>query len=185
MLQIGLNHMANKLPIKTINGLDSMIRVDHAGEYGAKRIYEGQMAYIKDKKVKNEIEHMYKQELKHLEYFSKIIPEYKVRPSILHPLWHIAGYVLGAATATMGTKAAMICTEAVEEVIDEHYREQITQLHDHPDLQNKLEEFRQEELEHKNTASKYKGKKIAPHYVALSEIIKSGCRAAIFLAKRF
>ena len=98
-----------------------MIRVDQAGEYGARRIYEGQLAVLAGKPGGEAVRHMYEQELAHLETFDKLIAERRVRPTALQPVWHIAGFALGAATALMGEKAAMACTVAVEEVIDEHY----------------------------------------------------------------
>ena len=102
--------------------IDRIIRVDHAGEFGAKRIYEGQLAVLRGKPEAQAIEHMYQQELEHLRTFEKLMVERRVRPSALHPLWNAAGFALGAATALLGPKAAMACTVAVEEVIDQHYR---------------------------------------------------------------
>ena len=108
--------------------IDRIIRVDHAGEFGAKRIYEGQLAVLRGKPEAQAIERMYAQELEHLKAFEKLMVERRVRPSALHPLWNAAGFALGAATALLGPKAAMACTVAVEEVIDEHYRAQSGKL---------------------------------------------------------
>ena len=108
--------------------LARMIRVDHAGEYGAKRIYEGQLAVLKRTPAAKIIRHMKDQEQEHLDAFERLIVERRVRPTVLHPIWHVAGFALGAATALLGQRAAMACTVAVEEVIDEHYAEQAEQL---------------------------------------------------------
>src|SRR5687767_4464402 len=130
--------------------IDRIIRVDHAGEFGARRIYEGQLAILRGKPEAQAIEHMYAQELEHLKAFEKLMVERRVRPSALHPLWNVAGFALGAATALMGPKAAMACTVAVEEVIDQHYRAQSEKLgDDEAPLKAKIEKFRREELEHR------------------------------------
>ena len=110
--------------------IDRFLRVDHAGELGAKRIYQGQLAVLKNHPVAPEIEHMKEQEQHHLDTFENLINEYQTRPSVLTPLWNGAGFMLGAVTAAMGPKAAMACTIAVEEVIGEHYREQAETLDD-------------------------------------------------------
>src|SRR5262245_60586796 len=104
--------------------IDRIIRVDHAGEFGARRIYEGQLAVLKNHPDAAVIRHMHEHELTHLRTFEKLMVERRVRPTALHPLWNLAGFALGAATALLGPKAAMACTVAVEEVIDEHYRQQ-------------------------------------------------------------
>ena len=105
--------------------LDQIIRVDHAGEYGATRIYDGQIAVFgKDSKIGKTIQHMADQEQEHIDKFNELLVEKRVRPTALLPLWNIAGFALGAGTALMGEKSAMACTEAVEKVIGEHYREQ-------------------------------------------------------------
>src|SRR6201987_708723 len=112
--------------------IESMIRVDHAGEYGAVRIYEGQLAVLKRRKGADSsvetIEHMAAQEQRHLKAFDRLVNERRVRPTALEPVWRVAGFALGAATAVMGEKAAFACTVAVEEAIDEHYARQIEQL---------------------------------------------------------
>src|SRR5579863_10556825 len=130
-----------------------MIRVDHAGEYGAKRIYQGQLAVLGRSRAATEIRRMAEQEERHLAAFEKLINERRVRPTALSPLWHVAGFALGAATAMLGERAAMACTVAVEEVIDEHYQRQIEALgDDEPALAAALSEFRANEIEHRDTA---------------------------------
>ena len=165
--------------------VDRVIRVDHAGEYGAKRIYQGQLAVLGQKAEGPVIRHMLEQELKHLEAFEKLMVERRARPSLLFPIWHVAGFALGAATALMGPKAAMACTVAVEEVIDEHYREQMKELADsEPAITEKIEVFRAEEVEHRDTGLAH-GAEQAPGYEVLSSAIKAGSRLAIWLAERF
>ncbi len=164
--------------------IDRIIRVDHAGEFGAKRIYEGQLAVLRGKPDAPAIEHMYAQELEHLRAFEKLMVERRVRPSALHPLWNAAGYALGAATALLGPKAAMACTVAVEEVIDAHYRAQSEQLgEDEAPLKAKIEKFRGEELEHRAIGLE-RGAEQAPAYPLLTGAIKAGSRLAIWLAER-
>lgn len=165
--------------------LERMIRVDHAGEYGAARIYSGQLAVLGNKhKSSPLIRHMKAQEDRHLEVFDRLVNERQVRPTLLSPFWHGAGFALGAATALLGEKAAMACTAAVEEVIDDHYAEQAEKLGDHdPELKEIVEEFRAEEQEHRDTAIAH-GAEETPGYTLLSGAIKTGCKAAIWLAKR-
>lgn len=161
-----------------------IIRVDHAGEYGARRIYEGQLAVLGHRADAAPIRHMAEQERRHLQAFDKLIGERRVRPSALHPLWHVAGYALGAATALMGREAAMACTVAVEEVIDEHYARQAAALgKEEPELKNLIEEFRREEMEHRDTGLA-EGAERAPAYEVLKGAIKAGSRLAIWLAER-
>lgn len=161
-----------------------IIRVDHAGEYGARRIYEGQLAVLGHRADAAPIRHMAEQERRHLQAFDRLIGERRVRPSALHPLWHVAGYALGAATALMGREAAMACTVAVEEVIDEHYARQAVALgKDEPALKNLIEEFRREEVEHRDTGLA-EGAERAPAYELLKGAIKTGSRLAIWLAER-
>jgi len=164
-----------------------MIRVDHAGEYGAVRIYAGQRAIFGEKhKFSPMIKHMAEQEDVHLERFSKLIHERKVRPTLLSPFWHVAGFALGAGTALMGEKAAMACTQAVEEVIEDHYQEQLDILEAadvEPELRETIKQFQAEEVEHKDIAKAH-GAEEAPGYPVLSGMIKIGCKAAIWLAKR-
>ncbi|MEB3702801.1 Demethoxyubiquinone hydroxylase family protein [Candidatus Bealeia paramacronuclearis] len=168
----------------TPKDLESIIRVDHAGEYGAKRIYEGQLRVLKNKPSAVVIEEMYAQELAHLETFSQMIPKNRVRPTLLQPLWHWGAYAMGAGTAFLGEKAAMACTAAVEEVIDAHYQEQIKFLgEDQMALKNTLEKFRAEECQHRDIAYDH-GAKEAPAYPLLSGVIKGMTRLAIALSKR-
>lgn len=164
---------------------ESMIRVDHAGEYGAVRIYEGQMAVFGNRKSEtaDAIRKMAEQEQEHLSAFDKLINERRVRPTALEPVWRVAGFALGAATALMGEKAAMACTAAVEEVIDEHYAQQIERLDGDPALKTTVEKFRTDEVAHKNEALAH-GAEEAPGYKLLSETIKAGCRLAIKLSER-
>jgi ubiquinone biosynthesis monooxygenase Coq7 len=169
--------------------IDSMIRVDHAGEYGAVRIYEGQLAVLRNRKGAERsvetIKHMAEQEQRHLKAFDKLVNERKVRPTALEPVWRVAGFALGAATAALGEKAAFACTAAVEEVIDEHYAAQIKALEDgkDPALKGQIEEFRADEAAHRETALA-EGAEQAPGYKLLSETIKAGCRIAIKLSER-
>jgi 3-demethoxyubiquinol 3-hydroxylase len=160
-----------------------MIRVDHAGEYGAKRIYDGQLAVLGARSAAaKKIRQMAEQEQHHLDAFEKLVIERRVRPTVLSPLWHAAGFALGAATALMGERAAMACTVAVEEVIDEHYQRQIDALgDDEPALKKSLEEFRAHEIEHRDVA-KDAGGDDAP--ALLSAAIKAGSRLAIWLSTR-
>jgi len=162
----------------------AMIRVDHAGEYGARRIYEGQLAVLGRTPSGPVIAHMAEQEKRHLERFDALMLERRVRPTVLSPLWHAAGYALGVGTALMGPQAAMACTEAVETVIDEHYAGQAESLgEDEAELRSTIEEFRAEEAQHRDTAVEH-GAQQAPGYEALSGAIKAGTRLAIWLSSR-
>jgi len=165
--------------------VERMIRVDHAGEYGAKRIYDGQLAVLGGSAAAPHIRRMAEQEQHHLARFDKLVAERRVRPTVLSPLWHAAGFALGAATALMGERAAMACTVAVEEVIDEHYRRQSAALGDaEPELKSAIDDFRRDELEHRDTALAL-GAEQAPGYPALTAAIKAGSRLAIWLSTRF
>ncbi len=163
----------------------TFIRVDQAGEYGARRIYEGQLAVLGENHPKSAtIRHMYDQELHHLQTFDQMLLERRVRPTALQPLWHVAGFALGAATALMGEKAAMACTVAVEEVIDEHYAKQSAALGpDEAPLKETIEQFRAEELEHRDTGLA-EGAEETPGYEVLVTGIKAGSRLAIWLSER-
>jgi ubiquinone biosynthesis monooxygenase Coq7 len=166
--------------------IEAMIRVDHAGEYGAVRIYEGQLAVLRRRGSASvaTIEHMAEQEQRHLKAFDQLVNERKVRPTALEPVWRIAGFALGAATAALGEKAAFACTAAVEEVIDEHYAAQITALEGKDEaLKATVEDFRADEMAHRDEALK-QGAEQAPGYKLLSETIKAGCRLAIKLSER-
>lgn len=161
-----------------------MVRVDHAGEYGARRIYEGQLAVLGRGPSGDTIREMHAQELRHLERFDKLLTERRVRPTLLQPLWHIAGFGLGAATALMGERAAMACTVAVEEVIDEHYAGQAAALgEEEAELRSSIEEFRADEQAHRDTALA-QGAEGALGYEVLTAAIKSGSRLAIWLSER-
>lgn len=165
--------------------IERLIRVDHAGEYGARRIYRGQLAVLKPGTEQYEqIRHMAEQEEAHLAHFEQLIGARRVRPTALYPLWHVAGYALGAATALMGVKAAMACTIAVEEVIVEHYARQAAKLGpEEAELKEACERFAADEDEHRATAVGAGGES-APGYRALASVIKAGSRAAIFLSER-
>ena len=178
----------NWLPgdLKSDEVVERMLRVNHAGEYGAVRIYEGQLSILCKTKHANKIRHMLNQEKHHLETFNKLVGDRKIRPTALLPFWHLAGFTLGACTALLGVKAAMACTVAVEEVIDEHYSDQILELKrngEEVDLQETFETFRQEELEHRQTGLK-NGAKATPGYEVLTGVIKKGSRLAIWLSSR-
>jgi ubiquinone biosynthesis monooxygenase Coq7 len=169
---------------------DRMIRVDHAGEYGATRIYAGQLAVLGRGGKGDLIRHMQAQEQNHLRTFDAMIVDRRVRPTAMLPFWHLAGYALGAVTAALGEKAAMACTVAVEEVIDDHYANQLEtlgRLESHgtteAQLQQTVEAFRGEELEHRETALEH-GAELASGYRLLSRVIKAGCRAAIVISER-
>jgi ubiquinone biosynthesis monooxygenase Coq7 len=167
------------------NDIARFLRVDHAGELGAKRIYEGQIAVLKNHPVAKEIEHMKEQEQVHLDTFENLLNEYEVRPSVMTPFWNAAGFALGAATAAMGSKAAMACTIAVEEVIGEHYKAQAEALDDdEASLRSTIAQFRDEELEHLDTAVDHDGEQ-AVGYPVMRKVIQVGCKTAIKLAERF
>jgi ubiquinone biosynthesis monooxygenase Coq7 len=162
-----------------------MLRVDHAGEYGATRIYAGQLAVMGNRAPHaSEIAAMAAQEAAHRERFDALLAERGVRPTALQPLWSVAGFALGAATALIGPEAAMACTAAVEEEIDRHYTEQLAEIgNDDPEFAALIDDFRADEREHKATAIAA-GAERAPGYPLLSGAIRLGCRAAIALSKR-
>ena len=163
----------------------AMIRVDHAGEFGATRIYDGQLAVIGRGRARDQIHHMAEQEKRHLAAFDELVRARHVRPTLLHPLWHAAGYALGAASALLGERAAMACTVAVEEVIDEHYRGQAERLGQaDPALTETIEAFRADELRHRQTAIEH-GATDALGYALISAFVKTGSRLAIWLSTRF
>ena len=163
-----------------------MIRVDHAGEYGAVRIYEGQLAVFdalnRTSEAAEAVRGMARAEQRHLKSFDRLVNERKVRPTALEPVWRVAGFALGAATALLGEKAAMACTAAVEEVIDEHYASQLQRLENDEELKRTVANFREEEIAHRDEALIH-GAEEAPGYRLLSEAIKSGCRLAIRLSE--
>jgi ubiquinone biosynthesis monooxygenase Coq7 len=161
-----------------------MVRVDHAGEYGAARIYAGQLAVLGRTDKAPLLRHMQAQEQAHLDTFNRMVARRRMRPTALLPLWHVAGFALGAMTAALGEKAAMACTVAVEEAIDAHYAAQIRTLGDtEPELRETLTRFRAEELEHRDIGLEH-GAEEAPGYRLLSAAIKTGCRVAIALSER-
>ncbi|MCJ8156834.1 demethoxyubiquinone hydroxylase family protein [Sphingomonas sp. LaA6.9] len=163
----------------------SMLRVDQAGEFGATRIYAGQLAVMGDRlPAARTIAGMAAQEERHRKHFDTMIAQRGVRPTLLQPVWHVAGFALGAVTAALGPEAAMACTAAIETEIDKHYSEQLEQLGDSdPELASAIAEFQAEEVEHRDAALAA-GAENAPGYPLLSAAIRMGCRAAIALSKR-
>jgi len=163
----------------------SMLRVDQAGEFGATRIYAGQLAILgTSSPAARSITRMAAQEQRHRETFDRMIAERGVRPTLLAPLWDRAGFLLGAVTALISPEAAMACTAAVETEIDRHYADQLVELGDsEPVLSATIAEFQAEEVEHHATAIA-EGAERAPGYPLLSAVIRLGCRAAIGLSKR-
>lgn len=164
---------------------ESMIRVDQAGEYGATRIYAGQLAILGDRTpAARSIARMAEQERRHCDRFDALTIERGVRPTLLQPLWNRAGFALGAATALLGPKAAMACTAAIETEIENHYGQQLEELGDSdPELSEMVAEFQAEEAEHRATAIA-EGAEEAPGYPLLSGAIRLGCKIAIAAAKR-
>lgn len=161
--------------------LARMIRVDQAGEYGAVRIYQGQRAVLRNNKA---LKHMESQEREHLARFNALVAEHKVRPTLLQPLWHLAGFALGAGTALLGEKAAMACTVAVEDVIEEHYARQEEALGDRePELKATVEQFRADEAAHRQQALDH-GAEQATAYPLLYAAVSRGTKLAIWLSER-
>jgi ubiquinone biosynthesis monooxygenase Coq7 len=167
--------------------VDKFVRVDHAGELGADRIYAGQLAVLGHTKVGPTIQHMWEQEKVHRSEFERLIKKHRVRPTVLTPIWNVAGFALGAATAMMGEKAAMACTVAVETVIVEHYNDQLRQLMEDPNADKELVQlitkFRDEEQEHHDCGIDH-GAEQAPFYAALTNVIKFGCKTAIKISEK-
>jgi 3-demethoxyubiquinol 3-hydroxylase len=162
----------------------AMIRVDHAGEYGATRIYDGQLAVLGRGPVRAAVAEMAEQEARHLAAFDALVRQRRVRPTLLQPLWSAAGFALGAATTLLGERAAMACTVAVEEVIDEHYGRQAERIGDRdPALCDTIREFRDDELRHRQAALDH-GAAETLGYPLLSAAIKAGSRLAIWLSTR-
>lgn len=178
---------------RRLNKLDHMLRVDHAGEYGAVRIYEGQRAVFAaipgKEKICALVDEMAAQEQSHLETFDRLLNEHKIRPTVLGPLWHAAGYGLGVVTALMGEKAAMACTAAVEEVIDDHYASQIEVLEqdkapdDNANLRETIKKFRADEASHRETALNH-GAEDALGYDLMRSVIRFGCQTAIRISEK-
>ena len=162
-----------------------MLRVDQAGEYGATRIYAGQLAVLRANCPEAKlIARMAAQEDRHLKRFNRLMAQHRVRPTALQPVWNVAGFALGAATALMSEQAALACTDAVETEIDRHYGEQLADLgDDDPELAADIEAFRADELEHRDTA-RAAGATKAAGYPLLTAVIRAGCRVAIELSKR-
>lgn len=164
---------------------ERMLRVDQAGEYGATRIYAGQLAVMGTRApLAGEVAAMAEQETAHLARFNRLLAARGARPTLLQPLWSAAGYALGAATALIGPEAAMACTAAVEEEIDRHYTAQLDELGgDDPELAAVVAEFRDDEREHREAALAA-GAERAPGYPLLSGAIRLGCRLAIRISER-
>jgi ubiquinone biosynthesis monooxygenase Coq7 len=161
-----------------------MIRVDHAGEYGATRIYAGQLAVLHRSASAPLLREMQQQERRHLDRFADLVVGRRVRPTAMLPLWHLAGFALGTATAALGTRAAMACTAAVEEAIDAHYADQIATLDDsEAELRDTLGRTRDDERQHRDIAL-WHGAEQAPGYRLLSAAIKAGCMLAIRISER-
>ena len=168
--------------------LEEIIRVDHAGERGAIKIYEGQLLALKtlkqDESLKDKIEKMKEQEKEHLEYFEKEIQKRKIKPTYLLPLWDIMGVTLGFGTALLGKKAAMLCTASVEEVIEDHYQNQLKKLgNDEMELKAKIEKFMGDEVDHKNMAYEA-GATNKGMYSIMDKVIRVGSRIAITVSEK-
>ena len=170
------------------NKIEEFIRVDHAGESGAIKIYEGQLlalnTFVKDENLKKTIEKMKNHEKEHLDFFNKEIKKRKIKPTKLLPIWDLLGIGLGFSSAMMGKKAAMLCTASVEEVIDKHYQNQLDQLHsDEKSLKKKIKKFRDDELHHKDIAYK-QGASKKGFYSIFDKIIKTGSKVAINISEK-
>lgn len=170
---------------KTAQHIKRMVRVDQAGEYGAIRIYAGQLAVMGERGPNGaKIREMEAQEADHLDWFNTLAVERGARPTVLQPIWHVAGFALGAATALIGPEAAMACTAAIETEIDQHYTQQLEELgEDDPELADKIRRARDDEREHRDAALAA-GAERAPAYPLLAGAIRLGCRLAIKLSER-
>lgn len=165
--------------------IERIIRVDHAGEVGAERIYAGQLAILGKRKSGEVIRQMAEQEAQHRKAFEGLMIEREVRPTALSPLWSVAGYALGAGTALLGERAAMACTVAVEEAIDQHYAAQAAYLgDDEEELRDAVEDARADEVRHREMAIEA-GAERAIGYEPMRAAIKTGTRLAIWLSERF
>jgi ubiquinone biosynthesis monooxygenase Coq7 len=172
--------------LSTEQNIEQMVRVNHAGEYGAQQIYKGQIAILGNTDVGPVLKHMAEQEDVHLKHFENELTTRRIRPTLLQPVWKIAGFALGAGTALLGREAAMACTEAVEEIIVEHYNEQLNELDGNTEekpLRKAIEKFRDEEDEHRQIGVDHDAHQ-SPAYTLLSEAIKAGSKTAIWLSKR-
>ena len=167
--------------------IEKIIRVDQAGEVGAQRIYEGQKLVFKIQKNNNdlkEVSRMAEEEKEHLDYFNNLANERKIQPTKLSPIFEVGAFAMGAGSALLGRKAAYICTEAVEEIIEDHYNKQIDQLDGIDDeIKKKIMKFQEDEINHKNTAINM-GSQTAPGYNIFRTIVNNTTKAAIFLAER-
>ena len=168
--------------------LEEIIRVDHAGERGAIKIYEGQLLALntirEDKNLKRIIEEMKEQEKEHLEYFEKEIQKRNMKATYMLPLWDLMGVSLGFGTALLGKKAAMLCTASVEEVIENHYENQLSKIgDDEKDLKKKIEKFKGDEVDHKNTAYE-SGATKSGLYSIMDKIIRTGSKVAIKISEK-
>jgi ubiquinone biosynthesis monooxygenase Coq7 len=170
------------------NKIEEFIRVDHAGERGAIKIYEGQLlalnTFVKDDKLKEMIKEMKNHEKEHLDFFNKEIEKRNIKPTKLLPLWDLLGVGLGFSSAIMGKKAAMLCTASVEEVIDGHYKNQLNQINsDEKILKEKIKKFRDDEIHHKNIAYD-NGATKEGLFSILDKIIKTGSKVAITISEK-
>ena len=168
--------------------IEEFIRVDHAGERGAIKIYEGQLlalnTIVKNEELKKTIEHMKEHEVEHCEFFEKEIKKRKITPTKLLPIWDLLGVGLGFGSTLLGKKTAMLCTASVEEVIDKHYQSQINQLDtSEKELKKKIIKFRKDELHHKDIAYE-KGATKKGCYSILDKIIKTGSKIAINISEK-
>jgi len=168
--------------------IDKIIRVDHAGELGADRIYAGQYAVLGKTPVGPLIKEMWEEEKHHKATFDRLMAERRVRPTALLPLWNVAGFVLGASTALLGKEGAMACTVAVEDVIGDHYNSQIRELMEddpeaHKELLKIVKQFRDDELHHHDIGLEHDAEK-APFYQALTQVIKLGCKGAVWVSEK-
>jgi ubiquinone biosynthesis monooxygenase Coq7 len=176
------SHLPGDTPLA--DAVERMIRVDHAGEYGATRIYAGQLRVLGRGPKGEVLRHMLAQEEAHKRTFEDLVIQRRVRPTALLPVWHIAGFALGAVTAALGERAAMACTVAVEEAIDEHYAAQAEKLgEDEPELRATIETFRAEELEHRDIGLAHEAEQ-TPGYRLIYGVIRAGCRVAIALSEQ-
>ena len=167
---------------------EEIIRVDHAGERGAIKIYEGQLLALKtikqDKSLEEKIEEMKEQEKEHLEYFEREIQKRKIKPTYFLPLWDVMSITLGFGTALLGKKTAMLCTASVEEVIEDHYQNQLKKLgNDEAALKAKIEKFKDDEVDHKNIAYET-GATNKGLYSIMDKVIKTGSRIAITISEK-
>ena len=177
--------MTGSIPGERGPDVTAMLRVNQAGEYGATRIYAGQLAVLgRGTSAAHEVARMAAQEQRHLDRFNALLAERRVRPTLLQPIWNVAGFALGAVTALISPQAAMACTEAVETEIDRHYADQLQELGtSEPELAADIADFQSEELEHRATAQAH-GAADAAGYPLLTATIRAGCRVAIALSKK-